>query len=58
MCWGACGYVASGLVLAAFVMKDMVALRLMALLSNLVFIGYGLASTSRRSGCCMPRWCR
>jgi hypothetical protein len=43
MCWDACGYVASGLVLAAFYMKDMVPLRIAALASNLAFIAYGLA---------------
>jgi hypothetical protein len=43
MCWDACGYVASGLVLAAFTMRDMVPLRVAALLSNVAFIAYGLA---------------
>jgi hypothetical protein len=43
MCWDTCGYVASTLVLAAFYMRDMIPLRLVALLSNLAFIGYGLA---------------
>jgi hypothetical protein len=43
MCWDACGYVASGLVLAAFTMRDMVPLRVVALLSNVAFIAYGLA---------------
>ncbi len=43
MCWDLCGYVASGLVLAAFYMKDMVPLRLAALASNLAFMAYGLA---------------
>jgi hypothetical protein len=43
MCWDACGYVASGLVLAAFAMREMVPLRVAALLSNLAFIAYGLA---------------
>ena len=43
MCWDVCGYVASGLVLAAFYMKDMVPLRIAALGSNLAFIAYGLA---------------
>jgi hypothetical protein len=43
MCWDLCGYIASGLVLAAFYMKDMIPLRLVALLSNLAFIAYGLA---------------
>jgi hypothetical protein len=43
MCWDVCGYIASGLVLAAFYMKDMIPLRIVALASNLAFIGYGLA---------------
>jgi hypothetical protein len=43
MCWDVCGYVASGLVLAAFYMRDMVPLRIAALASNLAFIAYGLA---------------
>lgn len=43
VCWDACGYVASGLVLAAFAMRDMVPLRVVALLSNVAFIAYGLA---------------
>jgi hypothetical protein len=36
------GYLASGLVFAAFCMKDMVRLRLAALASNLAFIAYGI----------------
>jgi hypothetical protein len=43
MGWELSGYVASGLVLAAFYMKDMIPLRLAALASNLAFIAYGLA---------------
>jgi len=38
----AAGYLASGLVFAAFCMKEMVALRVVALCSNLAFIAYGL----------------
>jgi hypothetical protein len=38
----ALGYLASGLVLAAFVMKDMVELRIVAIGSNLVFLAHGL----------------
>lgn len=37
----AVGYLASGLVLATFCMRDMVALRLLAIASNLAFIAYG-----------------
>jgi hypothetical protein len=43
VCWDLCGYLASGLVLAAFSMKDMIPLRLAALASNLAFMAYGLA---------------
>jgi len=37
----AIGYLASALVLAAFCMRDMVALRCTAIASNLAFIAYG-----------------
>jgi len=56
--WELCGYVASGLVLAAFSMKDLIPLRLAALAGNLAFMAYGWPSASRLSGCCMPCWCR
>jgi CRP/FNR family transcriptional regulator, cyclic AMP receptor protein len=36
------GYLASALVLATFCMRDMVALRCLAIASNLAFIGYGV----------------
>jgi hypothetical protein len=39
----AVGYLASGLVLAAFCMKDIVPLRAVALCSNLAFLIYGLS---------------
>jgi CRP/FNR family transcriptional regulator, cyclic AMP receptor protein len=35
------GYLASALVLATFCMRDMVALRCLAIASNLAFIAYG-----------------
>ena len=35
------GYIASALVLATFCLRDMVALRCMAIASNLAFITYG-----------------
>jgi len=38
----AAGYLASGLVFAAFCMKDIVPLRIVAICSNLAFIAYGL----------------
>jgi hypothetical protein len=41
--WDLTGYIAAGLVLTAFYMKDMVPLRLVALCSNLAFITYGCA---------------
>jgi hypothetical protein len=37
------GYAASALVLAAFCMRDMIALRIVSLFSNLAFIAYGVA---------------
>jgi hypothetical protein len=37
------GYVASGLVFATFCMRTMIPLRLIAMTSNLAFIGYGFA---------------
>ena len=37
----AIGYLASALVLATFCMRDMVALRCMAIASNLAFVTYG-----------------
>ena len=36
------GFLAAGLVFAAFGMKEMVALRLVAMCSNLAFIAYGV----------------
>ncbi|HXW25315.1 MAG TPA: hypothetical protein VEK73_11240 [Xanthobacteraceae bacterium] len=41
--WDAIGYLASVLVLAAFCMKDMIPLRLVAVCSNVAFLIYGLA---------------
>jgi hypothetical protein len=41
--WEALGYVASVLVLAAFCMKEMIPLRIIALASNLSFIAYATA---------------
>jgi CRP/FNR family transcriptional regulator, cyclic AMP receptor protein len=38
----AVGYLASGLVFAAFCMREMLPLRVVALCSNLAFIAYGL----------------
>ena len=35
------GFIASGLVLATFGMRDMLSLRLVAILSNVAFINYG-----------------
>ena len=39
----ALGYLASGLVLAAFCMKEIVPLRMVALCSNLAFLAYGVS---------------
>ena len=41
--WDAAGYLASGLVVAAFCMKDVVLLRAIALTSNMAFLTYGVA---------------
>jgi hypothetical protein len=38
----AIGFIASGLVLAAFGMKDMVALRVVAICSNVAFVAYAV----------------
>lgn len=40
--WDAAGYLASGLVIMAFCMKDIVPLRIVALTSNLAFLTYGI----------------
>ncbi len=39
----AVGYLASALVLAAFCMKEMIPLRVVAVCSNIAFLAYGLA---------------
>jgi hypothetical protein len=41
--WDALGYLASGLVFAAFCMKDIIPLRAVAVGSNLAFLSYRLA---------------
>jgi hypothetical protein len=41
--WDAVGYLASAFVFAAFCMKDMIPLRLVAVCSNVAFLTYGLA---------------
>ena len=41
--WNAVGFLASGLVFAAFCMKDMIPLRFVAVCSNVAFLIYGLA---------------
>jgi hypothetical protein len=40
--WDAIGYFAAGMVFVAFGMKDMIPLRIVAMLSNLAFVAYGL----------------
>src|SRR3954468_20552820 len=40
--WDGAGYLASGLVVAAFCMKDIVLLRAVALISNIAFLTYGV----------------
>jgi hypothetical protein len=41
--WEVVGYVACALVLATFYMRDIIPLRMVALVSNVAFIAYGLA---------------
>ena len=40
--WDAAGYLASGLVVIAFCMKDIIQLRVVALTSNIAFLIYGI----------------
>jgi hypothetical protein len=40
--WNIVGFLASGLVVAAFFMRQMIPLRILALCSNVVFLAYGL----------------
>ena len=40
--WDAAGFLASGLVIAAFCMKDIISLRAVALASNIAFLIYGI----------------
>jgi hypothetical protein len=40
--WEVAGYLASGLVIAAFCMKDVITLRALALASNFAFLIYGI----------------
>ncbi len=54
----AIGYVASALVLATFCMRDMFALRMVAIASNLAFVGYGELADFRRCSCCTCCCCR
>ena len=42
--WNVIGYLAAGLVLLAFAMKDIIRLRIVAVCSNFAFIAYGLAA--------------
>ena len=41
--WDAAGYLASGLVVIAFCMKDIIQLRVVALTSNIAFLIYRIA---------------
>jgi hypothetical protein len=41
-CWDVAGFLAAGLVFAAFGMREMVPLRVVAMCSNLAFIAYGI----------------
>ncbi len=40
--WNSVGYLASGLVFAAFYMKSIIPLRIVAICGNLAFIAYGI----------------
>jgi len=40
--WDAAGYLASGLVVMAFCMRDIIPLRVVALTSNIAFLIYGI----------------
>jgi hypothetical protein len=40
--WDVAGYLASGLVITAFCMKNIVPLRLAAIISNIAFLVYGI----------------
>jgi hypothetical protein len=42
MMWDMIGFLASGLVVAAFFMRQMIPLRVLALCSNVAFLAYGL----------------
>ncbi len=41
--WDAVGFVAAGLVITAFCMKDILQLRIVAVASNVAFLAYGVA---------------
>ena len=41
--WNAVGFLASGLVITAFCMKDILHLRIVAVASNVAFLAYGVA---------------
>jgi hypothetical protein len=41
--WDAVGFLAAGLVIAAFCMKDILHLRMVAVASNVAFLTYGVA---------------
>jgi hypothetical protein len=41
--WNAVGFVAGGLVITAFCMKDILHLRIVAVASNVAFLAYGVA---------------
>jgi CRP/FNR family cyclic AMP-dependent transcriptional regulator len=43
ICWNFVGYLASGLVLAAFASKAIIPLRAIAIASNVAFLIYGIA---------------
>jgi hypothetical protein len=52
------GYAASSAVLATFMMRTMLWLRLVAIASNLLFILYGDLAHLHQSCCCTSRCCQ
>jgi hypothetical protein len=52
------GYLASGLVLATFCAKDLRHLRILAILSNIGFVTYGLLAWLPLCSACISFCCR
>ena len=56
--WDAAGYLASGLVVMAFCMRDIIPLRVVALTSNIAFLIYGIGLGLILSGSCTQSYSR